>query len=762
MATNQPLATNQPGLATKTTYTDGVQERIAAMNKQTIANASPVARQAETLRQDGSITNQQSEAAKAASFNLNDKTQQARPLVVSTSQEARNDLANKQSSVNSLADAIGAQSSANGKNAQSGGLSLSTDEGFSPPSADDIADSLAKRYSSDTSADAGTGGSAVDLLAKTTADSVKAQKDAYDQWSSSISDLKNGLIPLTSEQQGQVDAINSAASRAIAQQQVANKNFVGGVTQAGIRSGMSRYSPEAAFGEVQQATSDGIAKINDIENKAVEAVATLKKGFRDENYDLINKTYDNLTKLMDDKQKAITDLAKTVQDHEDKTRQYNLDVQKQQADQAQDEVVNNLNSDKFTYQQKQDAIGNVLSSDKFTWQQKMDTLDKALASDKFSYEQKHDLITDGLNQDKFDYEQQKDVADREASLEKSQASDTPTSYKEWQLAGQPGTYAAWLKEKSTKAPTANQSAAATYAINMKQANDTIESLQKFFTDKTVVGQALTNNLPSWVLGGDSQQLRQAENNFLLAVLRRQSGANITDSEFAREAERYFPQANDGPKVLADKAQNRRTAIEGLMNEAGPAISDDFLSAVSSGKRNYTSIDDVLTDHPEEADKIEKALNEGEDPEKLMQFYSDGPADKSAFSTPLSMGRNGSEDRVAKFASAIAQHETGNRNVAGATGELATRYQFMPATWKKLAGKYLGDAGASTTDANQDKVAKAYISDLFKQGYDERQVAMIWNGGTPNRKVGTTKTTSGKTIKYDTGKYADSVLAIYNA
>jgi hypothetical protein len=85
---------------------------------------------------------------------------------------------------------------------------------------------------------------------------------------------------------------------------------------------------------------------------------------------------------------------------------------------------------------------------------------------------------------------------------------------------------------------------------------------------------------------------------------------------------------------------------------------------------------------------------------------------------------------------------------------------MPATWKTLAKKHLGDANAPTTDENQDRVAKAEIADLFQKGYDERQIAMIWNGGVPRRKVGTTKTTSGKTINYDTGKYADKVLSIY--
>lgn len=159
-------------------------------------------------------------------------------------------------------------------------------------------------------------------------------------------------------------------------------------------------------------------------------------------------------------------------------------------------------------------------------------------------------------------------------------------------------------------------------------------------------------------------------------------------------------------------------------------------------------------------------------ESLLKDTLSTAGQSSAGADPLQLGfnnaataqaQNGSFDsRVNKLASAIAQHETGNRNIPGATGELKTRFQFMPDTWRRLAQKYLGNGSAPTTDQNQDMVAKSYISDLFKQGYNEQQIAMIWNGGVPTRKVGTTKTKDGRTINYDTGRYANNVLSIYNS
>lgn len=119
------------------------------------------------------------------------------------------------------------------------------------------------------------------------------------------------------------------------------------------------------------------------------------------------------------------------------------------------------------------------------------------------------------------------------------------------------------------------------------------------------------------------------------------------------------------------------------------------------------------------------------------------------------------EKAKKLAHAIAEHETGHRNVPGATGELATKYQFMPKTWASLAKKYLGNANATPTNENQDKVAVAHIKAMLDAGNTPRQVAMIWNGGKPYRRTGTVKTKAGKVIHYDTGRYADTVLAIYN-
>ena len=70
-----------------------------------------------------------------------------------------------------------------------------------------------------------------------------------------------------------------------------------------------------------------------------------------------------------------------------------------------------------------------------------------------------------------------------------------------------------------------------------------------------------------------KQIRQAERNFVNAVLRRESGAAISPSEFASAEKQYFPQPGDDATTLAQKAKNRQTVITNLAKSAGPAMVD---------------------------------------------------------------------------------------------------------------------------------------------------------------------------------------------
>lgn len=117
-----------------------------------------------------------------------------------------------------------------------------------------------------------------------------------------------------------------------------------------------------------------------------------------------------------------------------------------------------------------------------------------------------------------------------------------------------------------------------------------------------------------------------------------------------------------------------------------------------------------------------------------------------------------DQQVVNFAKAIRQVETGNRPVAGASGELPSRYQFMPATWKAEAKRILGDENAPLTLENENKVAYTRIKEWKDKGYRADQVASMWNSGSPDWKGKVGVNSAG--VKYDVPSYVAKVGAEY--
>src|SRR3569623_735263 len=62
---------------------------------------------------------------------------------------------------------------------------------------------------------------------------------------------------------------------------------------------------------------------------------------------------------------------------------------------------------------------------------------------------------------------------------------------------------------------------------------------------------------------------QAQRTFVNAILRVESGAAISEGEFNNAQRQYFPQPGDSKEVIAQKQQNRITAMRGMAREAGP-------------------------------------------------------------------------------------------------------------------------------------------------------------------------------------------------
>jgi hypothetical protein len=127
-----------------------------------------------------------------------------------------------------------------------------------------------------------------------------------------------------------------------------------------------------------------------------------------------------------------------------------------------------------------------------------------------------------------------------------------------------------------KPPTEAQSKASGFALRMSDSDTVLKSNeQSIISQNPLLFQAKLYAEDSPVFNSMAtdvvRQQRQAERNFLNALLRRESGAVISPTEFAEGAKQYFPRPADDAKTLEQKARNREVAKQALINEAGNAF-----------------------------------------------------------------------------------------------------------------------------------------------------------------------------------------------
>lgn len=123
----------------------------------------------------------------------------------------------------------------------------------------------------------------------------------------------------------------------------------------------------------------------------------------------------------------------------------------------------------------------------------------------------------------------------------------------------------------------------------------MELSERAINDLATQGTSLAGKIASgvplgnYVQSPEYQRYKQAASNFITALLRQESGAAISKSEFDRYDKEYMPQPGDGPEVLAQKAEARRVAIEGMKKGAGPGYRSPTGAAPTSGFKTQTGV-----------------------------------------------------------------------------------------------------------------------------------------------------------------------------
>lgn len=115
-------------------------------------------------------------------------------------------------------------------------------------------------------------------------------------------------------------------------------------------------------------------------------------------------------------------------------------------------------------------------------------------------------------------------------------------------------------KKKTRKLTESEKKDITFGIRLMSAEEVFTELEAKNWTPTRGEAALARELQT----DDRQKYDQAVGNFLNAILRRESGAAISESEFERGNLQYFPQPGDSAAVARQKKRNRMDAMSAIV------------------------------------------------------------------------------------------------------------------------------------------------------------------------------------------------------
>jgi hypothetical protein len=89
--------------------------------------------------------------------------------------------------------------------------------------------------------------------------------------------------------------------------------------------------------------------------------------------------------------------------------------------------------------------------------------------------------------------------------------------------------------------------------------------------RSIPSAGLTTGIASLTESSGRQQYRQAQENWVSANLRAESGAVLGTEEIDKEIKKYFPQVDDKPEVIQQKAKARKATELAMEVRGGPAL-----------------------------------------------------------------------------------------------------------------------------------------------------------------------------------------------
>lgn len=145
----------------------------------------------------------------------------------------------------------------------------------------------------------------------------------------------------------------------------------------------------------------------------------------------------------------------------------------------------------------------------------------------------------------------------------------PPSGYAWRDPTNPQTGLEPIRGGPAEKPTEGQLTAAGFADRMVDSLKEITEKEQAGFNPAAIAERAPAALSNYFASPEYQTYKAAQEDWIRAKLRKESGAVIGEEEMQREIETYFPQPGDSEAVRRRKAKQRATATRSIIRAAGP-------------------------------------------------------------------------------------------------------------------------------------------------------------------------------------------------
>lgn len=146
-----------------------------------------------------------------------------------------------------------------------------------------------------------------------------------------------------------------------------------------------------------------------------------------------------------------------------------------------------------------------------------------------------------------------------------------------------------------------QTGAGNFALRMEGSEAKLKALMAGGYDPTDIvdkgASGLWRGASNYLMSEKGREYRQAQEIWVTANLRDESGAAIGEAEMDKDIRKFFPEANDTPAIIEQKAASRARAFAGMKVASGRAFKEmkDELAKLNKGKTPAAAAPPALVD-----------------------------------------------------------------------------------------------------------------------------------------------------------------------